>query len=199
MRQPTRSDYVHFVPISVKWGEMDSLGHVNNTVFYRYSEDGRIDYIHMIADGGDTQTSDGPILADLRCSFRQQLRFPADVEIGTRVKRIGRSSFELEQCLFFAETEDVIAVYNTVVVWFDFGAQLTKHQVDRDVHAHEEVELHAGSVDASSKVSTQHKAQAHLARGQQVSHHGKRFALAHVPQQVPGNVVHALVVARRHL
>ena len=45
------------------------------------------------------------------------------IEIGTRVKRIGRSSFELEQCLFFAETEDVIAVYNTVVVWFDFGAQ----------------------------------------------------------------------------
>ncbi|MES1942326.1 thioesterase [Salinisphaera sp. T5B8] len=123
MRQPTRSDYVHYVPITVKWGEMDSLGHVNNTVFYRYSEDGRIDYIHMISDGGDTQTSDGPILADLRCSFRQQLRFPADVEIGTRVKRIGRSSFELEQCLFFAETDDVIAVYNTVVVWFDFGAQ----------------------------------------------------------------------------
>lgn len=123
MRQPTRSDYVHYVPITVKWGEMDSLGHVNNTVFYRYSEDGRIDYIHMIADGGDTQTSDGPILADLRCSFRQQLRFPADVEIGTRVKRIGRASFELEQCLFFTETEDVIAVYDTVVVWFDFGAQ----------------------------------------------------------------------------
>jgi acyl-CoA thioester hydrolase len=123
MRQPTRSDFVHYVPISVKWGEMDSLGHVNNAVFFRYSEDGRIDYIHMIADGGDTQTSDGPILADLRCSFREQLRFPADVEVGTRVKRIGRTSFELEQCLFFADTDNVIAVYDTVVVWFDFGAQ----------------------------------------------------------------------------
>ncbi len=123
MRQPTRSDYAHFIAIKVKWGEMDSLGHVNNTVFYRYSEDGRIDYIHGIADGGDTQTSDGPILADLRCSFRQQLRFPADVEIGTRVSRMGRSSIDLEQCLFYADTDDVIAVYETVIVWFDFGAQ----------------------------------------------------------------------------
>lgn len=123
MRQPTRSDYAHFVPIRVKWGEMDSLGHVNNTFFYRYAEDGRIDYIHTIAAGADTQASDGPILADLRCSFRRQLHFPANVEIATRVHRIGRTSFELEQCLFFAETEEVIAVYNAVVVWFDFGAQ----------------------------------------------------------------------------
>ncbi|MDA3921426.1 MAG: thioesterase family protein [Salinisphaera sp.] len=123
MSTPTRSDYAHITPIKVKWGEMDSLGHVNNAVYFRYSEDGRIDYIHQIAEDGGTQTSDGPILADLRCSFRQQLRYPADVEIGTRVRRIGRSSLDIEQCLFMADSEDVIAVLENVVVWFDYGAQ----------------------------------------------------------------------------
>jgi len=123
MSSPNRSDYAHITPIKVKWGEMDSLGHVNNAVYFRYSEDGRIDYIHQIAEDGGTQTSDGPILADLRCSFRQQLRFPADVEIGTRVSRIGRSSINIEQCLFFADSDDVIAVFENVVVWFDYGAQ----------------------------------------------------------------------------
>ncbi|KEZ77006.1 acyl-CoA thioesterase [Salinisphaera hydrothermalis] len=123
MREPNRSDYAHITPIKVKWGEMDSLGHVNNTVFFRYSEDGRIDYIHRITEGGDTQTSAGPILADLQCSFRRQLRFPADVEIGTRVRRLGRSSLELEQCLFGADSDDPIAIYTNVIVWFDYGAQ----------------------------------------------------------------------------
>lgn len=123
MREPNRSDYAHLTPIKVKWGEMDSLGHVNNTVFFRYSEDGRIDYIHRVTEGGDTQTSDGPILADLQCNFRRQLRFPADVEIGTRVSRMGRSSLDLEQCLFHADTDDAIAVYKNVIVWFDYGAQ----------------------------------------------------------------------------
>lgn len=123
MREPKRSEYAHIIPIKVKWGEMDSLGHVNNTVFFRYSEDGRIDYIHRLTEGGDTQTSDGPILADLQCSFRSQLRFPADVEIGTRVSRLGRSSLELEQCLFAADSDEAIAVYTNVIVWFDFGAQ----------------------------------------------------------------------------
>ncbi|ROO26563.1 thioesterase [Salinisphaera japonica YTM-1] len=123
MHEPNRADYAHLTPIKVKWGEMDSLGHVNNAVYFRYSEDGRIDYIHGISEDADHQTSDGPILADLQCSFRAQLRFPADVEIGTRVKRIGRSSLDIEQCLFLAGTDDVVAVYANVVVWFDYGAQ----------------------------------------------------------------------------
>lgn len=123
MRELNRSDYAHITPIKVKWGEMDSLGHVNNTMFFRYSEDGRIDYMHRITEGGDTQTSAGPILADLQCSFLHQLRFPAEIEIGTRVKRLGRSSFELEQCLFWAESNEAIAVYKNVIVWFDYGAQ----------------------------------------------------------------------------
>ncbi|WP_423820750.1 thioesterase family protein [Salinisphaera sp. SPP-AMP-43] len=123
MREPNRSDYAHITPIKVKWGEMDSLGHVNNTVFFRYSEDGRIDYIHRVTEGDDTQTSAGPILADLQCSFRHQLRFPADIEIGTRVSRLGRSSLDLEQALFWAESDEAIAVYKNVIVWFDFGAQ----------------------------------------------------------------------------
>lgn len=123
--QASRSNYAHFTPITVKWGEMDSLGHVNNTVFFRYSEDGRIDYMHRVAEEDDTQTSDGPILADLQCTFLQQLRFPAEVEMGTRVSRMGRSSIELEQCLFRVESAEAIAVYKNVIVWFDFGAQTT--------------------------------------------------------------------------
>jgi acyl-CoA thioester hydrolase len=125
MRELNRSDYAHLTPIQVKWGEMDSLGHVNNTVFFRYSEDGRIDYIHRVTAEGDgaSQSNGGPILADLQCSFLLQLRFPADIEIGTRASRLGRSSLNLEQCLFRVGSEEAIAVFKNVIVWFDFGAQ----------------------------------------------------------------------------
>lgn len=123
MQQPKRSDYTHFTAITVKWGEMDSLGHVNNTVFFRYAEDGRIAYIHEVTDGEDTQINDGPVLADLRCRFQQALRFPAKLEIGTRVSQLGRSSLTLEQCLFPRTGDCPIAIYTTVIVWFDYGAQ----------------------------------------------------------------------------
>lgn len=123
MGQPIRADFASIVPIKVKWGEMDVLGHVNNTVFFRYSEDGRIDYIDAISGDSQVEASHAPILADLQCSFLQQLHYPANVEIGTRTRRIGRSSLKLEQGLFFADSDTLIAAYDSIVVWFDYGAQ----------------------------------------------------------------------------
>lgn len=118
-----RSFYTHFHPITVRWGEMDALGHVNNTVFYRYSEDGRLDYFTSMLEAAPSANSSGPILADLRCSFLQQLRFPAEVEIATRVARIGGSSIRMEQALFYRDGADAIAAFEAVVVWFDYSSQ----------------------------------------------------------------------------
>lgn len=133
-----RGQFNHFVPITVRWGEMDALGHVNNTVYYRYSEDGRLDYIgRIIGDGGDDAPSPsgtGPILADLRCSFLQQLRFPASVEIGTRTRAIGRSSLKIQQALYRVGEETPVATYEAIVVWFDYGAQKSL-PVPEDVRA----------------------------------------------------------------
>lgn len=123
MNEITRERFNHFMPITVRWGEMDALGHVNNTVFYRYSEDGRLDYIGRVTDRGPSRADVGPILADLRCSFLQQLRFPASVEIATRTRAIGRSSLKVQQALFRAGEDQPVAVYEAIVVWFDYGAQ----------------------------------------------------------------------------
>jgi acyl-CoA thioester hydrolase len=117
MTKISRQNFNHFVPITVRWGEMDALGHVNNTVFYRYSEDGRLDYIRP------SRSAVGPILADLRCSFLQQLRFPASVEIATRTRAIGRSSLKVQQALYRAGEDQPVAGYEAVVVWFDYGMQ----------------------------------------------------------------------------
>lgn len=123
MNEVTRKHFNHFVPITVRWGEMDALGHVNNTVFYRYSEDGRLDYIGRVTEVGPSRAGVGPILADLRCSFLQQLRFPASLEIATRTRAIGRSSLKVQQALFRMGEEAPVAVYEAIVVWFDYGAQ----------------------------------------------------------------------------
>ncbi|NNC23321.1 acyl-CoA thioesterase [Salinisphaera sp. USBA-960] len=129
MNTPSKADFSFLLPISVKWGEMDALGHVNNTVFFRYAEDGRIDYFHRLAGTDRNAWSVGPILADLRGSFQRQLHYPAEVVIGTRVARIGGSSMALEQALFGADNDTLFATFETATVWFDFKTQ-TSIRVD---------------------------------------------------------------------
>lgn len=118
-----RADFRHFVPITVRWGDMDVLGHVNNTLFYRYSEEGRICYFQDVGVADPTDQSSGPILADLRCQFVQQLRYPAEVEVATRICKFGNSSIRMKQALYHKGGDDLVAIFDAVVVWFDYEQQ----------------------------------------------------------------------------
>ena len=42
------ADYPVVVPVVVQWGDQDAFGHVNNTVFLRWFEVGRIAYFSEV-------------------------------------------------------------------------------------------------------------------------------------------------------
>jgi acyl-CoA thioester hydrolase len=110
--------------MSVHWGDMDALGHVNNVIYFRYAETGRISYFDTVL-GNDPALwgVNGPILADIQCQFLRQLRYPAQLEVGTRVARLGGKSLVVESGIFRAEEQEPVAKSRAVVVWFDYKAQ----------------------------------------------------------------------------
>jgi len=122
-----RSDFAHFVTLPVQWGDMDSIGHVNNAIYFRYVESGRIAYFRAIEATPEDGLFDGegPILADIQCSFIGQLRFPATIDIGTRTTRIGSKSFEIQAAIFVDGEDAPAATSRAVVVWFDYANQKT--------------------------------------------------------------------------
>src|SRR5687768_16581164 len=81
------------VRFPVHWGEMDALGHVKNTRFFAWFESARI---ALFARAGVTMGDVGPILATASCDFLAPVRYPADVEVGARVPRVGNTSFVIE-------------------------------------------------------------------------------------------------------
>jgi len=121
-----RSDFAHFISLPVQWGDMDALGHVNNAIYFRYIESGRIAYFEAIeATAGLAGGGEGPILADIQCSFIGQLRHPAQIDIGTRTAKIGTKSFTVEAGIFLAGEDAPAATSQAVVVWFDYANQRT--------------------------------------------------------------------------
>lgn len=122
-----RTDFVHFTSLPVQWGDMDALGHVNNAIYFRYVESGRIAYFDALVDGfwANTGAGEGPILADIQCSFLGQLRYPAQIEVGTRTSKLGGKSLTIEAGIFPAGAPDPVATSRAVVVWFDYVRQST--------------------------------------------------------------------------
>ena len=123
-QQAARSDFSHVTRIVVRWGDMDTLGHVNNAKFFTYDEQARLEYFQLFdAVVPGMWTQQGLILAKLGCDFLQQLRYPATLDVCLRISRFGRSSMETVGAMF--EGERLVAVTAGVVVWFDYQAQKT--------------------------------------------------------------------------
>jgi acyl-CoA thioester hydrolase len=126
----------------VQWADMDMFGHVNNTVYFRWFESARVDYLHRLGlarmHGGDDH---GPILAHVDCNFRRQLEFPDTVRIGSRATHIGRTSFKVEHAVWSTAQNLILAADGaSTIVLFDYRSQKPIHVPDDIRHLIEDLE-----------------------------------------------------------
>jgi acyl-CoA thioester hydrolase len=112
---------VHTEILTIRWGDMDALGHVNNTVYFRYMEQARISWFDGLGLIG-SPSGEGPALINASCTFLKQLVYPGDVEVKTYVGRAGRSTFETWIELRPSYDPDVVyAEGSAKVVWVDYA------------------------------------------------------------------------------
>lgn len=89
-------DFPVRVQIPVAWGDMDAMGHVNNTVYFRYFETARIRCFGELGLGAiESSGGVGPILHSASCRFRIPLTHPDTVTVGARIGEIGEDRFEM--------------------------------------------------------------------------------------------------------
>jgi acyl-CoA thioester hydrolase len=111
------------VTLPVQWGDQDAYLHVNNTVYFRWFESARIAYTLRLGFGESMrQRKVGPILAAISCDFRRQITFPDTVHVGSRITRIGRTSFSLDHVLVSEANRAVAAEARSTIVVFDYTA-----------------------------------------------------------------------------
>lgn len=118
---PLSSAPVFSEVLAVRWGDMDALGHVNNTAFFTYCESARMAYFTKlrIEDHG-AGPEQGPVLATASCTFKEQVHYPATLVVEVRVGRIGRSSFTLHYELVDQAKGSSVASGESVVVWASY-------------------------------------------------------------------------------
>ena len=105
--------------IPVAWGNMDALGHVNNTIYLRWFESVRIQYFERIGlnlSGGDV----GPILARQEIDYRRPVTYPGTVVAETTVSRIGRTSFVMPFRIASHQGGDLVAEGEGIMVTMDY-------------------------------------------------------------------------------
>jgi len=119
--KPMQRRHVHTEVIPIRWGDMDAMGHVNNTIYFRYMEQARISWFEAL-EAGPAPNGTGPIIINASCTFKKELVYPGNVELRMYAGKAGRSSFEtwLEMRPSY-DPETVYAEGAAKVVWVDFA------------------------------------------------------------------------------
>ena len=111
---------VHEMIIPIRWGDMDAMGHVNNTVYFLYLETIRIDFFSSINCVPDPK-GQGPVIVNAFCNFYKQLEYPGDVLAKMYVSDPARTTFESWCTLERADQPGLVyAAGGATTIWVDF-------------------------------------------------------------------------------
>lgn len=113
------TDYKFRTPISIRFSDIDSVGHVNNAVYLTYFESARFSYWKE-AIGWDFSRT-GVILGRSEINYLKPVTLHDNIACYVRVVRIGNSSFDVMYLLvkITAAGEEICTTAKTVCVCYD--------------------------------------------------------------------------------
>jgi len=112
---------VHVERIELRWGDMDAMGHVNNTVYFRFMEQARIGWFEALVPKGEAWQSTGIVIANASCNFKRPMNYPGTVEVRLSVGPPGGSSVPTFYELKMAD--ELYADGEATVVFIDMEKQ----------------------------------------------------------------------------
>ena len=120
---PERKTLIYEMTIPIRWGDMDAMGHLNNTSYFRYMETCRIDWMRSAGCLTDAH-GEGPIVVNAFCNFYHQLEYPGDVRVRMYGSDPARTTFET--WVTMERTDEPGLVYaagGATTIWVDMRAK----------------------------------------------------------------------------
>ncbi len=105
--------------LKVQWSDMDMAHHVNNVIYLRWAEIGRVGYFEKL-DLGDFRGGElAAVVAKLEAKYRFPVKYPDHVYIGTRATRLEGNRLTLETCIYSELKPDVACKVVAELVMFN--------------------------------------------------------------------------------
>tara|TARA_Y100001934_G_C12049057_1_gene629860 strand:+ start:391 stop:726 length:336 start_codon:yes stop_codon:yes gene_type:complete len=94
---------------------MDSMGHINNSVYLSYYESARVD---MFKQCNFKQIPF--IVVAAKINYLKQLHHPTKLYIGNRISKIGKTSFDITSAIFCKNDDTAFSTALITCVSYDY-------------------------------------------------------------------------------
>ena len=102
--RPTRSDYVAWRTATTRWADDDVYGHMNNAAYFELIDTAV--NAHLIEAGVDVRSLPAiGVVAEVGCRYFREMGYPAPVDMGMVVDKVGTSSVVYRIGLFQGDPE----------------------------------------------------------------------------------------------
>lgn len=114
-------DFRHRIRVPIRYGDLDTLGHVNNAKYLTYLEQSRITYFRDLELWDGYPSELGLIVARICVDYKLPLRIEDEaVDVWARVSRLGNKSFTLSHLVNRSKDGATAATSEIVMVVFDY-------------------------------------------------------------------------------
>ncbi|NTW98053.1 MAG: acyl-CoA thioesterase [Oscillochloris sp.] len=138
--------FIHW--LNVRFRDLDTLNHVNNSVYLTYLESARIDFYSHLTGMPLEQLN--IILAELTITYKAPAYFNDRLGVGIKVASIGSKSFAMKYAIARASDEALIVTARSVLVMYDYT-------LGKTVHISDEFKRRVEQVQGSLPQPHQHK------------------------------------------
>jgi acyl-CoA thioester hydrolase len=117
--RPTRDDYGVWRQVTTRWADDDVYGHMNNAVYYELFDTAVNAHLVEATGVNIRQLPAVGVVAETSCRYFREIGFPAPVDTGLVVERVGTSSVIYRIGLFQGDGDEAAAEGRFVHVYVD--------------------------------------------------------------------------------
>ena len=112
----------HSYPLQLRFNDIDSLGHVNNSVYFTFYDLGKSRYFETVKKQSIDWRKADVVIANVNADFLSPIYSYEQVAVETCCVEIGNRSFKLMQRIINTTTGEVKGICRTIMVGFDVEA-----------------------------------------------------------------------------
>jgi acyl-CoA thioester hydrolase len=115
----TNRRLVYRSEIPLRWGDQDVMNHINNTLYFRYMEQARVEWLDAVCAKERKESNQGAVIVTASCAFLLPLTYSGNIICDVFIGQPGRSSLPTFYELRRTDDERLYATGEAKLVWIE--------------------------------------------------------------------------------
>ncbi len=110
--------FLHKTPVQIRFNDIDIMAHVNNSVYQNYFDMARMQYFEHVFEQKMHWKIRALVLAKITIEYLNPIFIDEAIVVLSKVYKLGNKSLTMQQHIINADTNELKAINNAVLVAF---------------------------------------------------------------------------------